>query len=183
MLDPFVPDDNQLVAAFLLPDDLKLYQAGTRSGLHHYALVEVSRSAGSTEVSESDFQQTESTVDKQFTSSADSPEVDALAKQGQDSINQKLKALNLNMPQTTLENPVMLGKFFSKTDVFAGGLLSPVTVNGNTVNMLDGLLFMRVKSRYVYVYLYSEYKGDQTEPGMRTALENWADAIQSANAQ
>lgn len=183
MMEVYVPDSNRLVAGFLLPDDLKLFQAGTRTGLRHYAMVEVPRSAESTDISETDFQQTVTTVDQQFASSADSPQADAITKQGEDELNKRLKALNLNVPHTTLEKPVMLGKFFSKSDAYSFGMLVPVSANGNTVNMLTGVVFMRVRSRYVYVYLYTEYKGDQTEPWMRTELENWADAILSANAQ
>lgn len=183
MMNTYVPDSNRLVAAFLLPDDLKVFSGGTRKGLLRYAMVEVPRSAESTDISAADFQDAVASTDKQFASSADSTAADSLIKQGQDMLNQKLKALNLNTPNVTLDKPVMLGRFFSKTDAYAFGMLVPVSSSGSTVNMLVGVSLLRVKSRVLYCYFYTEYKGDQTEPQMRTELEGWADAILSANAQ
>lgn len=183
MMDTFVPDGNRLLAAFLLPDDLKVFQSGTRKGLLRYALVEVPRNAEFTDISAADFQEAATSVDKQFASSSDSAAADALIKEGEDMLNRKLKALNLNAPTTTLDKPAMLGKFFSKTDAYCFGMAVPVASNGSKVNMLVGVLLMRVRSRIVYIYLYSEYKGDETEQWMRKTSENWADAVQRANPQ
>lgn len=181
MMNTYVPDSNRLVAAFLLPDDLKVFAGGTRKGLLRYAMVEVPRSAESTDISAADFQDAVASTDKQFASSSDSPEADTIVKQGQDELNRKLNALNLG--HTTLEKPVMLGRFFSKTDAYAFGMIVPVSASGSTVNMLVGVSLLRVKSRVLYGYIYTEYTGDQTEPRMRTELEGWADAILRANAQ
>lgn len=181
MMNVFVPDGNRLLAAFLLPDDLKVFAGGTRKGLRHYAMVEVPRRLESIDISQDEFQQISASTDKEFASSSDSPTADSLVQQGEDTVNQKLKALNSS--HLTLEKPVMLGRFFSKTDAYAFGMLVPVTANGSTVNMLTGIVLLRVRNRILYGYLYTEYKGDETEPWMRAATEQWAAAIQSANAR
>lgn len=183
MMDPFVPDSNRLVAAFLLPDDLRSFQSGKRVGLRRYALVEVPRSDEFTVVSADDFQNAANAVDKQFGSTGDSGLTNNLVKQEEDELNRKLKALNLNSPKTTLGKPVMLGKFFSKANVYCFGMVTQVSSSGSTVNMLIGVLLMRVNSRILYVYVYTEYNGDETVPWIQRTTMSWADAILSGNSQ
>lgn len=183
MAEVFVPDSNRLIAAFLLPDDLKAYQGGNRVGLRRYALVEVQRSSEFSDFSAADFQNAAASVDKQFVSAPDSAAMESMTKEAEENLNRNLKALNQNEASVALNKPTILGRFFSKPDAYCFGMVMPVSGNGSTVKLIVGIMIMRVKNRAFFVYLYSEYKGDETVQWVRNMTESWAQAMLTENAK
>ena len=180
-MEVFVPDSNRMVAAFMPAAELKSYQEGNKVGLARYALVEVSRKSESSEFSATDFQDVADSIDKQYASSADSAAMDAQIKEAEAEINSKMKAADPNVASTTLDKPVILGRFFSKPDVYCFGMVLPVTSNDATASKMAAMMLMRVKNHMLFVYLYSEYKGDETVQWVRSTEERWAQAIFDAN--
>jgi hypothetical protein len=173
--DPAVPDSNRLMAAFVLEKDVPALHTAANQVLTPYALVETLRAAENSNVSASDFKDLADSVSKQIGAVLDSS-----FKESEDSFNQRMKAMNLNV-QVSYGKPVTLGTFFVKTDAYAFGMMAPVTANGATTNMVVGTVLLRVKSHIVFAYFYSAYKDDQSPVQVRAATEQWTDAILAAN--
>jgi hypothetical protein len=173
--DPAVPDSNRLMAAFVLEKDVPTLHTGTRQVLTPYALVETLRAAENSEISADDFKSIAGSIGTQVGAVLDSS-----FKESEDTFNQKMKTMNLNV-QVSYGKPVMLGTFFSKTDAFAFGMMAPVTANGTTTNMVVGTVLLRVKSHVVFVYFYSAYQDDRTPGRVRAISEQWTDALLAAN--
>jgi hypothetical protein len=173
--DPAVPDSNRLMAAFVLETDVSALHTASNRVLTPYALVETLRAAESSTVSASDFKDLVDSVSKQIGSVLDSS-----FKESEDSFNQRMKAMNLNV-QVTYGKPVALGTFFQKTDAYAFGMMAPVTAGGTTTNMVVGTVLLRVRNHVVFAYYYTAYKDEQTPVQVRAATEKWTDAILAAN--
>ena len=109
--------------------------------------------------------------------------LDTAIKEGEDEINRRLKAQNLDDDKISLDQPVQLGGFFSKPDAYGTGIIMQVTTNGNTNKVVAGIIFLRVKNRMLFAYLYSVYKDQDTVKWVRKATADWADAILKANEQ
>jgi hypothetical protein len=176
LLEPLVPINNRLVAAFLQPADLDTLRSGASAGLGQYALVEITRRAEFADVSPEIFKQIADAVAAQF-----GAQVDATLKDQQDELNRRLKALGSSTSDITLDKPVQLGALFTKPDAASYGMIMPVSSGGKTKKMAMGMLVMHVQSRVLLVYLYCEYKDQSTIDWLRTTDEKWADSILQAN--
>ena len=60
-------------------------------------------------------------------------------------------------------------------------MIPSLSMAGANMKMCMGCALMRVKNRLLFVYLYSEYKDEDTIKLLRKATEDWADAILKAN--
>jgi hypothetical protein len=176
LLEPLVPINNRLVAAFLQPADLDTLRSGTSAGLGRYALIEIPRRAEFAEVTPELFKQIADAVATQF-----GAEVNATLKDQQDELNRRLKALGSTAGEITLDKPVQLGTLFSKPDASAYGMIMPVSSGGNTKKMAMGMIVVHVRSRVLLIYLYCEYKDQSTIDWLRSTDEHWAEAILQAN--
>ena len=56
-----------------------------------------------------------------------------------------------------------------------------MTSGGKTKKLAVGVLAMRVRSRLLFMYTYTEFKDDSSVQWIRTTDEQWADAILQAN--
>lgn len=140
-----------------------------------YALIEVGRRVEFTEIDSATFQQIAVVLGKQS-----GGDISEFSKNGQEEINQNLKALG-NSANVKIDKPVPLGIFFSKTNAIGVGSITPYVVNGVTTNMAGCLALLRVRGRILSVFTYAAYKDEGTVIWVKTTSEQWADAILKAN--
>jgi len=177
IMEVSVPEQNRLVAAFVLPDDLAVIKSGGKYRLSKYALIEVSRSVEFTNFSTKDF--------KDFSDSANRELGNVLTsstKEIEEEVNRRVKALNLD-DKVSFDKPISLGCFFSKQDAFASGMLLSVTMQGVTKNMINVSAILRVRNRAIFVYIYAVYEDQDSLKWVQKTTEDWADAILKANEQ
>ena len=177
VMEVLVPDQNRLLAAFVLPSDLAIIKSGGKNSLSKYALAEVVRNGEFKDLSAKDYKELADSLEQQFGAVLDSS-----IREGEDELNRRSKALNLDT-KISFDKQVQLGGFFSKQDAYGTGIIMPVTANGNTTKVVAGIIFLRVKNRLLFAYLYNVYKDQETVQWMRKATEEWADAILKANEQ
>jgi hypothetical protein len=172
------PDSNRLIAAFLPSEDVAKLPARSPDGLPHYAFLETLRQAEFADVDETTYKQVAAAVAKQFGASADAPALDL--KAFQDEVNHKLKAVG-GTSDVSLNEPVMLGTFFSKPNALGVGMLMDVGAGGKTKKAIVGTAFLRAKNHLLYATVFAQYTGDDSVAWARTVSEQWADAILKAN--
>lgn len=108
--------------------------------------------------------------------------VNSSAQETQDEFNRRMKAMHLD-EKLDYGKPVMLGTLFNKTDTCGFGMMAPVSMNGKSLKMIVGVIFVRVRSHVLFAYLYSAYKDQSTTEQVRAVSEQWADAILAANPE
>jgi hypothetical protein len=178
ILEPLAPTANRLVAAFVPRADLEALRSMHGAALTTYALVEVPRRAEFVDVGPDQFKEVADGVGNQFGAS-----FSATMKDQQEEINRKLKALNSSSAELTLDKPVQLGTLFSKQDVRGYGMLMSVSLNGQSKKVAMGMTVLRIQSRLVFLYTYTEFKDESSVQWIRTTNEHWADSILQANKQ
>lgn len=175
LFEPLAGTANRLVAAFVPPDKMDAIHAGNAPPMNEYALVEVGRRVEFAEINPATFQQIAEIMAKQL-----GGDLNGLGKQSEDGINQRLKALG-NSTSVTIDKPIQLGTFFSKTDAVGFGMITPYNVNGTITRMAGCLAEVRVRGRVLSVFTYAAYKDEGTVKWVRETSEQWADAILKAN--
>jgi hypothetical protein len=178
VMEVFVPDQNRLLAAFVLPGDLPRLKSGGDDIFSKYSLVEVPRQGESMDLSAKDFKDLADSVGQQF-----SAVLDSSTKDVEEELNRRMKTLNLDDPKISFDKPVQLGSFFSKQDAYGLGMIMPVSSKGSTTTMVGGIILLRVKNRMLFAYLYATYKDQETVRWVRKTSEGWADAILAANKE
>lgn len=175
-LEPLAPTANRLVVAFVPRADLEALRSMHGAALTTYALVEVPRRAEFAEVGPEQFKEVADAVGNQFGAS-----FSATMKDQQEEINRKLKVLNSSSAELSLDKPVQLGTLFSKQDARGYGMLMSVSMKGQTKKVAMGMTVVRVQSRMLFLYTYTEFKDESSVQWIRTTDENWADSILQAN--
>jgi hypothetical protein len=178
IMEVFVPDQNRLLAAFTLSDDLPKLRSGGNSALSKYSLVEVPRRGEFADFSAKDFNELAEGASKEFGAVLNSS-----VKESEDGLNRRMKALDLDDAKIILDKPVQLGSFFSKQDAYGVGMIMPISKDGNTTKMVVGIIFLRARNRMLFAYVYATYKDQETVKWMRKTTEEWADAILKSNEQ
>jgi len=176
LLEPLAPTANRLIAGFVQPGDLETIRSSGKAPLNLYALIEIPRRAEFADVTSDQFKEIAASFASQFGAG-----VEATLKDQQDEINRRLKALGSSSGEVTLDKPIQLGRLFSKQDASAFGMIMPVSSGGKTKKMVMGMVVLRVQSRVLFVYMYSEYKDQSSIDWVRTTEDHWADAIFRAN--
>lgn len=176
LVEPIVPVNNRLIAAFVQPTDLDSLRSGHAPSLSLYALVEVPRRAEFSDVNADDFKQIADSMATQFNSG-----VDVTVKDQQDELNRRMKALNSSSAPISLDKPIQLGTLFCKPNACAYGLIMAVSSGGSSKKMAMGVILLRAQARVLFLYTYADYKGESTVQSIRTTDEHWADAILAAN--
>lgn len=178
VFDIAVPSGNWLLAAYVPMEVLPNLKIGSGINIEKYALVEIYRQSESIELSESDFTAVIDGAAKQLGTS-----LDAARKEAEDEFSRKAQNVAPNLSKVDLGEPYSLGVLFSKPETFGYGMIMPVTVNGNTTKMIASIIIMRIKGKLIFVYLYADYKNEETITWMHQITEKWSDAIQDANKQ
>lgn len=100
-------------------------------------------------------------------------------------LDKSLTELNKQETQVDLGQPVNLGEFDTRPNVYSVMLLlniTTTTADGEaTVPILGGLSYVRVKQRLVYVYTYRRYKSKADAAILRAFTTEWINQILAAN--
>lgn len=100
-------------------------------------------------------------------------------------LDKSLSELNKQETQVELGQPVNLGEFDTRPNVYSVMLLlniTTTTVDGEaSVPILGGLSYIRVKQRLVYVYTYRTYKSKADVAILRAFTTDWISQILAAN--
>jgi hypothetical protein len=59
--------------------------------------------------------------------------------------------------------------------------MMPVAIAGKEAKMAMGGALVRVKRRLLFLYVYAQYKDDETVRWLRRSTEEWVDAVLEAN--
>lgn len=177
IMEVFVPSSNRLLAAFMPVKDLSRFENGDETLLlSQYGLVQVSRKAEYMDIDASDFEDVLAGAKETF-----GDVMNSSAQEIEDEINQRLKALDLDSAKIDIDEPLLLGSFFSKPDAYGFGMITQYSMGGDVFEMACGTAFVRVKDRLLFVYLYAEYVDQDTVNWLRKTTEAWVDAILAAN--
>jgi hypothetical protein len=179
-----VPSQNRLIAAFVPTNDLaKLTSRSEDSALSRYAVVQVQRQLEYMDCEASDFKEVVDGMAEEFGSAMDATTAftDSCIQEAEEEFNRRMKSLELEEATVNLGKPVSLGSFFSKQDAYGFGMVMPVSMGNVNVKMGMGGVLLRVRKRLLFVYLFSEYKDEDTVKWIRKTSEAWADAILKAN--
>jgi len=177
LMELFVPQNNRLLSGFVFPEDLPLLaKGGDDSILTKYALVEVPRRGEYMDCGTNDFKDVISGAKKSFGDITTSS-----LKEAEEEFNRRMESLDVTNAQLSIGNPLQLGCLFSKSDAYGFGMIAEVSMSGKNIKMAMGSALLRVKKRLVFVYLYAEYKNDDTVKWIRKTTEEWSDAILKAN--
>lgn len=176
-MEVFVAPSNRLIAAFVLTKELPTLAAGANNPmLSKYAMIQVPRRGEYMDCRESDFKEVTDGAKKTFGDVMSSSMKDA-----EDEFNRRMKSLDLEEATISLNKPIQLGCLFSKKDAYGFGMIMPFSMGGENMKIAMGATLMRVKQRLLFVYLYADYKDENTVKWLRRITENWADAILKAN--
>ena len=177
LMEVFVPPENRLVAAFVLDTDLpRLRKGGNVPVMSAYAMAQVPRRGEFLDCGVSEFAKVVGGAKEQF-----GTVVASSFKEAEEEFNRRMKSLNLDKVTISLGKPIQLGCIFSKQDAYGFGMIMPVSMGGSTATMGGGCALIRAKKRLLFVYLYTEYKNEETVRWLRKATEEWTDAILKAN--
>ena len=173
IMEVSVAPENRLIAAFVPTEDLPKFTKGLDE-LTRYAMVQVPRRGEYMDCGASDFKEVTDGLKEAF-----GDVMSSSMKEAEDEIKRRMKSLDLD--EVSLGKPIQLGCLFSKQDAYGFAMVVPVAMGGQNMKMACGAVLMRVKQRLLFVYLYAEYKNDETIKWIRKATEDWADAILKAN--
>jgi hypothetical protein len=175
-VDSFVPPYNRLVVAFVPTGDKDSVVSITRKAPSRLALVQVSRQYESTYIDASNFKTIIASVASQFDSN-----VDSYAKENEEEFNKRLKSLDLDNAKITFEKPVSLGILYSEPNATAFGTVLAASAGQASITKALGVIYLHVKGRALFAYLFIDYKDQETIRELRTMSEEWTKAILKAN--
>ena len=171
----FVPSQNRLICAFFQNKDIQNFTIeGAELEMTTYAYVQVSRKAEYMDCSQSDFKEVISGSQESF-----GDVVVSTFKESEDEINKIMKSLDLESIQ--IGETKQIGTLFSKKDAFSFGMLTSIKSGENKRNLIMGGVLMRIKKRLIFIYLYTEYKNEDSIKWIGTTTEKWTDAIFKEN--
>jgi len=176
-MNVFVPENNRLLCAFVLKEDLSLlFTDESKNIMSKYALVEVPRGGENMSCEQSDFKIVIDGIKESFNDALPS-----VMNESEDILNSRLKSLDIDNLNVKIGQPISLGCFFQKNDIYGLGMLMEVNMGGVDTKMGAAIILLRVKKRLLFVYLYAEYKNDETIKWLRTVGEKWSGEILKAN--
>jgi hypothetical protein len=171
-----VPSENKLIAAFIEKSYLvKLGEEGQTGGPPaSYAMVQVSRMADATLFDANEFRTVIRNIPAPYSTLLQSTP----AAMHTDLLN-RVHELTVHPLSPGRVRP--LGAFFSKTDAAGFGVIRHISGEGQHLIQAQGTLFLHVRGKVLFAYIYTEYKGPETATQLAKATEAWADAILAAN--
>ena len=174
-MEIFVPASNRLLCGYMTPSDIPHFAKGENNFiLSKYALVQVARLGEYQDYKANDFKDL---VDYVKNSLGD--DIGLITEESEAEFNSRMESMNLS--KVSIGKPVQLGTFFSKPNAYSFGMISTTSDGENSWTMVIGTTFIRVRNRLLFVYLFAEYRDDETIAMVRKVSEKWADAILAAN--
>jgi hypothetical protein len=171
-----VPSANRLLSAYLPQEKLDELNRGTsQGGFDSYAMVEVIRQAEYVDISPEFFAQ----ITKDFDPSQVGKAAAGSVQDFESEMNSRLKALGTKT--VDFGQPEILGALFQKPNATAIAMVMGLKQGDRSVNMSAGMAAIRVRQRFLFLYLFHQYNSPQTVIDLRKKLESWTDAILAAN--
>lgn len=175
IFETLLPVNNRLVAAFLPQDKMDVLHKGKIPPMDKYALFEVARQSEFSEMDSTTFQQIAAALGKQF-----GGDLSQFSSKGQEEINHNLKDMG-GSANVSIDKPVSLGVLFTMTNAIGVGSITPYSINGVALRRASCLALLRVRGRFVSVFMYATYKDEGTVTWVKTTSEQWVSAILKAN--
>ena len=177
LMEIFVPPMNRLIAGFMLIGDLpNLVNISEDFKISRYAMVQVPRAGEYQNCSSGDFEEVIDAIKQDF-----GDNMNFSVKEEEAEFNRRMKSLDLDEAVVSFGEPVQLGTFFSKQDVYGFGMIVPYTMGNVETKMSMGAALMRIRQRLIFVYFYAEYENLETVTWLRNSMVQWVDAILIAN--
>jgi hypothetical protein len=102
-----------------------------------------------------------------------------------DHLSKSLSELNKQETKIDISQPVNLGEFDTRPNVYSVMLLLNVKTDSGdgpaTMNLVGGLSYVRVKQRMIYVYTYRKYVSKDDIEILRDFTKQWIGQILAAN--
>jgi hypothetical protein len=175
LFELLTPASNRLLSAYVPSRSLTALNSGKGlGGLDIYAMVEVPRQSEYTDVTPQLFAE----VMKGMESSMGNLDAKTL-----ENVEQELSVRLKSMGAASVEigHPEMLGGLFRKPDAASVAMLVAYKQGERSVTMANGIAFLRVRQRLIFVYLFRKYESPDTVSWLRKNLEPWVDAILAKN--
>ncbi|HWN08304.1 MAG TPA: hypothetical protein VNO50_03375 [Pyrinomonadaceae bacterium] len=174
---------NEVLAVHLPKSDCDKLRSGVAIDLNFYTKISVRESVRASDLSPPQFARLISEFRGASSKIMDinSPETKTnLAR-----MNRNLSELNQQEVKIDLSQPVNLGEFDTRPNIYSVMLLVNLkskTADGDVVKVIVGSLsYVRVKQRLIYVYTYREYKSTNDIEVLRDFTKQWIGQILAAN--
>jgi hypothetical protein len=175
--------DNDMLAVHLPRADCDRLRAGEFGPFDFYTKVSIRRAVRDEDYSAERFASLVSTFRK---SGAQILDINGPTMKGiVEHLDKSLSELSQQSTQVDLGQPVNLGEFDTRPNVYSVMLLMTFkTKSGDetvSVPILAGLSYVRIKQRLVYVYTYRKYKAGTDVQVLRDFTREWIGQILAAN--
>lgn len=175
--------DNDMLAVHLPKADCEKLRAGQFGPFNFYTKVSIRRGVRAEDYSAPRFASLVSAFRKNGTQIMD---INGPAMKGViERLDKSLSELSKQETQVDLSQPVNLGEFDTRPNVYAVMLLLNFTTKTSdsevTTPILGGLSYVRVKQRLVYVYTYRKYTSKTDVGILRDFTKRWLSQILAAN--
>jgi hypothetical protein len=174
---------NDMLAIYLQSADCEKLRAGGSGPFNFYTKVSIRRGVREEDHSAARFAQLVAAFRQ---NGAQILDVNGpVMKAATERLDKSLTELSKHETQVDLSQPVNLGEFDTRPDVYSVMLLlnfTRTTADGEaSVPILGGLSFIRVKQRLVYVYTYRRYQSKADAAILRIFTTDWISKILAAN--
>jgi hypothetical protein len=176
-MDIIVNPNNRLIAAFVPTNELPMFRKESDAPkLSKYAMVQVLRRGEDMVIDTSYFSKLITHLKEKF-----GDLIDSSLKSVEEEFNRRMKSLDLDEATMNLGTPVQLGCLFSKQNAYAFGMITPTSWGGQNTKLVMSCAFVRVKQRLLFVYLYADYKNEDTVKWLRKTTVDWVNTILTSN--
>ena len=175
--------DNDMLAIYMSRADCNKLRAGGFGPFDFYTKVSIRRGVREEEYSAERFASLITAFRQNGTQILDinGPALKDIVKR----LDKSLTELNQQETEVELSQPVNLGEFDTRPNVYSVMLLMNVrTTTGDasaSVPVLGGLSYVRIKERMVYVYTYRKYNAETDVQILRDFTREWIGQILAAN--
>lgn len=175
--------DNDMLAVYLQRADCQKIRDGEFGPFNFYTKVSVRRAIREEDYPATRFVNLVSTFRKSGSEILDinGPTLKGVIER----LDKSLSELNKQETQVDLSQPVNLGEFDTRPNVYSVMLLMEFKARSGdsevSVPILGGLSYVRVKQRMIYVYTYRKYVTSDDVQTLRDFTKTWIGQILAAN--
>ena len=174
---------NDMLAVHMLHADCEKLRAGEAAPLTFYTKVSVSKSARSLDYSAEQFASLVSEFRK--TGSQVMDVNGPTMKEALEHLGKGLSDLNKKETQVDMDQPLNLGEFDTRPNVYSVMLLLNLKAQSGDAKVstliAGGISFVRVKHRLLFVYTYHKYESKADVETLRDFTKQWIGQILAAN--
>ena len=175
--------ENDMLAIHMPHADCERLRAGQFGPLNFYTKVSIRRAVRAQDYSPERFAQLVSAFRQ---NGAQILDVNGpLMKAASERLDKSLSELSKQETQVDFSQPVNLGEFDTRPNVYSVMLLlnfkTTTAAGATSVPILGGLSYIRVKQRLVYIYTYRRYESKNDVAILRDFTRRWISQILAAN--